>query len=420
MLPEKTDTVVVGGGQAGLAMSAHLSACGVPHVVLERARIAERWRTERWDSLVANGPAWHDRFPSKVFADTAPDSFATKHSVASYFEDFARQIEAPVHCGVEVRHVRHGVGGTGFRVETSKGTIAAQNIVAATGPFQKPVIPPVLPALDGVTQMHSSAYRNPDQLDPGAVMVVGSGSSGTQIASELQRAGRRVYLSVGPHDRPPRRYRGRDFCWWLGVLGKWQARTPPAGKAHVTIAVSGANGGETVDFRRLADTGITLVGRTQGYDDGVVRFNDDLVANIAAGDANYLSLLQEADEYAAREELDLPAEPEAHVLPSDPECLTNPVLSLDLTEAGVTTVIWATGFEQDFSWLHVDTFAPTGKPQHDRGVASVPGVYFIGLPWLSMRGSAFIWGVWVDAQHIAQHIADRHGQAAGQAAHANG
>ena len=151
-----------------------------------------------------------------------------------------------------------------------------------------------------------------------------------------------------------------------------------------------------------------------------MRFNDDLVANIAAGDANYLSLLQEADDYAEREKLDLPAEPEAHVIPSDPECLTNPILSLDLTEAGITTVIWATGFSQDFSWLHVDTFAPSGKPQHDRGVATVPGVYFIGLPWLSMRGSAFIWGVWVDAQHIAQHIADRPAPAVGQAAHANG
>ncbi len=420
MLPEKTDTVVVGGGQAGLAMSEHLSNCGIPHVVLERARVAERWRTERWDSLVANGPAWHDRFPSMAFADTAPDAFATKQSVASYFEDFARQIDAPVHCGVEVCKVRRVESGTGFRVETSKGTIEAENIVAATGPFQKPVIPPVLPELAGLTQMHSSTYRNPDQLVPGAVMVVGAGSSGTQIASELRRAGRRVYLSVGPHDRPPRSYRGRDFCWWLGVLGKWQAKTPPVGKAHVTIAVSGANGGETVDFRRLAQSGITLVGRTQAYDNGVLRFNADLVANIAAGDANYLSLLREADDYAFREGLDLPAEPEAHLIPSDPSCLTDPILSLDLAEAGITTVIWATGFAQDFTWLEVDTFAPNGKPQHDRGVAIAPGVYFIGLPWLSMRGSAFIWGVWIDAQHVAKHISARHSLAAGQKTHAHG
>jgi putative flavoprotein involved in K+ transport len=419
MLPEKTDTVVVGGGQAGLAMSEHLNNCGIAHVVLERARIAERWRTERWDSLVANGPAWHDRFPSMTFTDTGPDAFATKQSVASYFEDFATQIDAPVHCGVDVHRARRGEDGTGFLVETSQGTIVAQNIVAATGPFQTPVIPPILPDIAGVTQMHSSTYRNPDQLAPGAVIVVGAGSSGTQIAGELRRAGRDVYLSVGPHDRPPRSYRGRDFCWWLGVLGKWQAKTPPAGKEHVTIAVSGANGGETVDFRRLAETGITLVGRTQGYEDGVLRVDADLVANIAAGDANYLSLLQEADDYVAREALDLPAEPEAYVIPPEASCMTDPVLSLDLAQAGITTVIWATGFKQDFSWLDVDTFGPTGKPLHDRGVATAPGVYFIGLPWLSMRGSAFIWGVWVDAQYLARHIAAQQSKATGLKAHAH-
>jgi putative flavoprotein involved in K+ transport len=419
MLPEKTDTVVVGGGQAGLAMSEHLNNCGIAHVVLERARIAERWRTERWDSLVANGPAWHDRFPSMTFTDTGPDAFATKQSVASYFEDFATQIDAPVHCGVDVHRARRCEDGTGFLVETSQGTIVAQNIVAATGPFQTPVIPPILPDIAGVTQMHSSTYRNPDQLAPGAVIVVGAGSSGTQIAGELRRAGRDVYLSVGPHDRPPRSYRGRDFCWWLGVLGKWQAKTPPAGKEHVTIAVSGANGGETVDFRRLAETGITLVGRTQGYEDGVLRVDADLVANIAAGDANYLSLLQEADDYVAREALDLPAEPEAYVIPPEASCMTDPVLSLDLAQAGITTVIWATGFKQDFSWLDVDTFGPTGKPLHDRGVATAPGVYFIGLPWLSMRGSAFIWGVWVDAQYLAQHIAAQQSKATGLKAHAH-
>ncbi|WP_295533200.1 NAD(P)/FAD-dependent oxidoreductase [uncultured Thioclava sp.] len=405
MLPKETDTVIVGGGQAGLAMSEHLSNCGIAHVVLERARIAERWRTERWDSLVANGPAWHDRFPSMEFSDTDPDAFASKHSVASYFEDFAKQIDAPIYCGVTVRNARRMENATGFRVETSEGLIEARNIVAATGPFQKPVIPPVVPELVGIKQMHSSTYRNPEQLPQGAIMVVGAGSSGTQIASELRHAGRKVYLSVGPHDRPPRSYRGRDFCWWLGVLGKWQAKTPPAGQEHVTIAVSGANGGETVDFRKLAETGITLVGRTQRFENGKLLFNADLVENIAAGDANYLSLLQEADDYVAREGLDLPPEPEAHIIPPDPDCLTEPVLSLDLAQAGITTIIWATGFVQDFNWLEVDAFGADGKPQHDRGVSTASGVYFLGLPWLSMRGSSFIWGVWVDAQYLAEHIA---------------
>jgi putative flavoprotein involved in K+ transport len=407
MIPEKTDTVIVGGGQAGLAMSEHLASYGIAHVVLERARIAERWRTERWDSLVANGPAWHDRFPTLQFADTGPDAFATKDSVALYFETFAKQINAPVHCGVEVLSTSRNENGLGFVVETSAGTIKANTIVVATGPFQKPVIPPVLPEVSGLTQMHSIAYRNPEKLAQGAVMVVGAGSSGTQIATELCRAGRRVYLSVGPHDRPPRRYRGRDFCWWLGVLGKWQAKTPPVGKAHVTIAVSGANGGETVDFRRLAETGITLVGRTQGFADGALQFGPDLAKNIADGDANYLSLLAEADAYITQQGLDFPQEPEAHIIPPDPSCVTDPILTLDLAAAGVTTVIWATGFTQDFDWLKVDAFAPDGKPQHDRGVSKAPGVYFVGLPWLSMRGSAFIWGAWVDAKYLAEQIVQR-------------
>ena len=244
-------------------------------------------------------------------------------------------------------------------------------------------------------------------------MVVGAGSSGTQIADELRHSGREVYLSVGPHDRPPRSYRGRDFCWWLGVLGKWQAKTPPAGKEHVTIAVSGANGGKTVDFRRLAENGITLVGRTQGYTGGKLQFSPDLAKNIAEGDANYLSVLREADNYIAREGLNFPPEPEAHIIPPDPACLSDPILSLDIATAGITTVIWATGFVQDFSWLKVNVFAPDGKPQHDRGVTNVAGVYFLGLPWLSMRGSAFIWGVWVDAQYLAEHIAASHALKAG-------
>ena len=405
MLPQETDTVVVGGGQAGLAMSEHLSNCGIPHVIIERDRIAEKWRTARWDSLVANGPAWHDRFPTMEFSDTGPDAFATKDSVAAYFEDFARQIEAPIHCGVEVHKVRRSDTSAGFCVETSHGNIHARNIVAATGPFQKPIIPPVLPPIDGVIQMHSNAYKNPDQVAQGAVLVVGAGSSGTQIADELRRSGRDVYLSVGPHDRPPRSYRGRDFVWWLGVLGKWEAKTPPAGKEHVTIAVSGAHGGETVDFRRLADSGMTLVGLTQNYENGVLRFAPDLAKNITEGDDNFLSVLREADAYIDREGLDFPPEPEAHKMRPDPDCVANPILSLDIAAAAIKTVIWATGYAQDFSWLEVDAFTPEGRPEHARGISKEPGVYFLGLPWLSMRGSAFIWGVWVDAKYLAEHMA---------------
>lgn len=405
MTVEKIEALVIGAGQAGIAASEHLSNAGVPHLVLERDRIAERWRTARWDSLVANGPVWHDRFPNMEFKDIDPDGFAPKDMVADYFEAYAAMIKAPVRCGVEVTSVERLSGRPGFHVDTSDGGIEARYVIVATGPFQTPVIPPVVPESAGLHQIHSNGYKNPDRLPAGAVLVVGAGSSGTQIADELLRAGRNVYLSVGPHDRPPRSYRSRDFVWWLGVLGKWDAETPREGTEHVTIAVSGAHGGETVDFRRLAGAGMNLVGRTESYKDGVMTFAPDLRANIAAGDANYLSVLDEADAFIARNHLDLPEEPAARDIGPDPDCVAHPVLELNLADAGVTSIIWATGFAVDFSWLKVDAFDDAGRPKHQRGVAAERGIYFLGLPWLSQRGSSFIWGVWHDAKHVADHIA---------------
>ena len=404
---EKLDTLVVGGGQAGIAMSEHLSRCGVPHLVLERHRIVERWRSERWDSLVANGPAWHDRFPDMEFSGIDPEAFAGKDRIAEYFVAYAEKVAAPIRCGVEVTNVEKHPGRLGFHVETSGGAIEALNVVAATGPFQRPVIPPLVPEDAGITQLHSSAYRNPAQLPEGAVLVVGAGSSGAQIADELLRAGKRVYLSVGPHNRPPRRYRDRDFVWWLGVLGKWDAVAMEPGTEHVTIAVSGAHGGHTVNFRRLAAEGMTLVGRTESFEGGVLNFASDLARNLAKGDGDYLSVLDEADAYVARHGLDLPQEPEARELDADPQCVTDPVLELDVGEAGITSIIWATGFERDFSWLNVDAFDEDGEPKHQNGISAEPGVYFLGLPWLSRRQSSFIWGVWHDAKFLADHIAAR-------------
>lgn len=400
---EETEVLVVGAGQAGIAMSEHLSDRGIVHILVERDRVAERWRTGRWDSLVANGPAWHDRFPGLAF-DVGADTFATKDQVAAYFDAYVSKIAAPVRTGVEVTAVRRTPGRAGFDIETSSGAIRARHIVAATGPFQKPVIPAVVPPTASVHQLHSSAYRNPQELPDGGVLVVGAGSSGVQIADELRRSGRKVHIAVGPHDRPPRSYRDRDFCWWLGVLGKWEAAAPRPGAEHVTIAVSGARGGHTVDFRRLAGEGITLLGRAGAYANGVMRFAPDLAKNIAGGDANYFELLDEADAYVARNGLDLPEEPEARIVLPDPTCLTDPILELDLAEAGITTIIWATGFAVDYSWIELDAFDERGRPRHQRGVSVEPGLYFLGLPWQSRRGSSFIWGVWHDARYLADQI----------------
>ena len=401
-MAEKIHTLVIGGGQAGVAASTHLKRRGVPVLVLERARIAERWRSERWDNLVANGPAWHDRFPDAKFDDCDPDQFPSKERIADYFVDFAKAEDLPIRTGVEVTKLERD--GAGFRATTSQGVIEAENVVVATGPFQKPLIPTVVTD-PTITQMHSNAYRNSDALPEGSVLVVGAGSSGAQIADELARAGRRVYISLGPHDRPPRRYRGQDFVWWLGRLGKWDMKAPTPGTEHITIAVSGAYGGHTMDFRRLAAQGITLLGRAGAYSDGLLQFAPDLKANIEAGDRNYLSVLAEADAYVKAQGLDLPEEREAHVLGPLPDCVLNPVASLNLKEAGITSIIWATGFALDFGWIKMDLFNPDGRPRHTDGVSEVPGLYFVGLPWLSCRGSAFIWGAWKDAERLAGVIA---------------
>ncbi len=406
MTVETTHTLIVGGGQAGIAMSEHLSDRGIPHVVLERDRLAEKWRTGRWDSLVANGPAWHDRFPNLSFEGVDPYAFAPKDRIVEYFEEYARRIKMPVRCGVTVNAVTQLPGG-GFRAETSAGVFEAKNLVSATGPFQKPIIPPLVSVEAGIVQIHSADYKNPGQLPEGAVLVVGAGSSGVQIADELLRAGRKVFLAVGPHDRPPIRYRGRDFVWWLGVLGKWDMPVMAPGTEHVTIAVSGARGGKTVDFRDLAARGMGLVGRAEGWRDGKLTFAGDLAANIAAGDANYLSVLDEADAYLEANGIDLPQDPDARKIGPDPDCVKSPVLELDVKAEGIGSIVWATGYALDFGWLQVPAFDEKGRPVHDKGVAKVPGLYFVGMSWLSCRASAFIWGVWRDARRLAGHIAER-------------
>jgi putative flavoprotein involved in K+ transport len=372
--------------------------------VLERHRIAERWRTERWDSLVANGPAWHDRFPGLEFPDCLSDEFPSKEAVAEYFEQYVDLIQAPIRTGVEVNEVRRLEGRSGFKVETSEGPLEASYVIAATGAFQTPVIPQLVPGDAGLTQLHSSAYRNPDQLPPGGVLVIGAGSSGAQIADELVRAGRRVFLAVGRHGRPPRRYRGRDFVWWLGVLNKWDAEAVP-GSNHTTIAVSGVDGGRTVDFRVLAERGLTLVGTATSYENATLHFAPDLAENLAIGDRDYLNLLAEADAYVREHGLGLPEEASAHVIGDDPPCVTKPITSLSLGEAGISTILWATGYSVDFSWLKGNAVDANGHPVHKRGVSAEPGVYFLGQPWQTRRGSSFIWGVWYDARYVVDHIA---------------
>ena len=306
-----------------------------------------------------------------------------------------------------VTHFRHRTFNRkdkGLRATTAEAIIEARNVVVATGPFQKPLIPTTITD-PGITQKHPTAYRNPGALSDAAVLVVGAGSSGAQIAEELVRAGRNVFLSVGPHDRPPRHHPGQDFVWWLGKLGKRDMKAPTPGTEHVTIAVSGAYGGHRMDFRRLAALGGTLPGWAREDHTGTLTIAPDLQPNIQAGDRNYLSVLDEADAYAKANALDMPEEPEAHVLRPLPACVTDPVLSLDLAQEGITKVIWATGFRPDFGWIDLDIFRADGRPRHRDCVTEAPGLYHVGLPSLSCRGSAFIGGAWRDAERLTALIA---------------
>lgn len=225
---EQSDTLVVGGGQAGIAVSEHLGKAGIPHLVLEKNRTAEAWRTGRWDTLVANGPAWHDRFPSLDCESVDPDEFVSKDRFAQYLVDYAAMNKSPIREGAEVLEAHRLPGQGGFLVDTNEGQIKARRIVAATGAFQHPVVPPIVPETEAVTQLHSFHYKSPNQSPEGGVLVVGAGSSGAQIADELNRAGRKVFLSVGPHDRPPRPYRGRENVWWQVSLVFGIQRRQPA------------------------------------------------------------------------------------------------------------------------------------------------------------------------------------------------
>jgi len=301
---------------------------------------------------------------------------------------------------VAVAALRQGDGG-GFRAETSAGVMDARNVVVATGPYQRPTVPGLAKQIP-VHQLHAIAYGNPEQLPPGGVLVVGSGASGAQIAEELSRAGRRVFLSVGHHRRMPRRYRGRDLMWWLTEMGLDQTPVEKRGPDRALPLITGAYGGHTIDFRIFAAQGITLLGRLTGAAHGVLHFAQDLDESLAAGDAAYRGFLDLVDAFVVRNGLDMPADPLAHVLPVDPIGIAHTPRRLKLSEIGA--VLWCTGYRFDYGWIDLPVFTEQGEPRHRGGITDVPGLYFIGLPWLSKMNSSFLRGVGDDTARLAEHI----------------
>jgi putative flavoprotein involved in K+ transport len=405
MPDEKIETLVIGGGQAGLVMSHQLKQRGLSHLVLERHRIAERWRSERWDGLKFQFPNWSVRLPDFPFPHSDPDAFANNSDIISFLEAYAGFIDAPVRSGIAVTRLSQG-NGARFAVETSGGTIAANNVVVATGPYQRNIVPDLL-GDHPVFQVHSADYKNPEQLPPGAVLVAGAGASGAQIAEELQQAGRRVYLSVGRHRRLPRRYRGRDLVWWLAEMGLDQVTPEERGPARLGPVISGAYGGRTIDFRNFAADGMILVGRIEAAQDGVLDILPGLAESMANADLVYTTFLDTVDAYVKRRRMELPEDPDARATFANPPCVTAPLTRLDLAAEGISAVIWATGYGVDFGWIDLPVIDDKGEAMHRNGISPVPGLYFLGLQWLSKMNSSFLSGVGDDAAVLADHILGR-------------
>lgn len=405
MADETVDTLVIGGGQAGLTMSHRLKQRGIGHLVLERGRIAERWRSERWDGLMFQFPNWSVRLPDFAFPHADADGFSDTAAIIAFIEDYATFVTPPIRCGVEVTKLRRDAGG--FVADLAGGSIAARSVVVATGPYQRPLRPALLDDHPGLFQVHASSYKNPAQLPDGAVLVVGAGASGAQITEELMRAGRRVFLSVGRHNRLPRRYRGRDLFWWLAEMGVDETRVEQRGPSRLLPVISGAHGGRTIDFRRFSADGVTLLGRVTAARNGVLAIAPDLTSNIANGDAYYATFLGIVDDFIAARGLDQPADPLARLRLPDPPCLTAPLDTIDLRAERITGVIWATGYGLDLNWIDIPVLDANGVPRHHHGVSEVPGLYFLGLQWLSKMKSSFLSGVGDDAAALADHIAAR-------------
>jgi putative flavoprotein involved in K+ transport len=402
---ERIDTVIIGAGHAGLSMSSFLTPQGVEHAVLERSTIASRWSDERWDSFTLLTPNWATWLPGWHYDGSEPHGFMGRGEVVSYITRYARSFNAPVREGVEVTSLEASEAG-GYRLVNSDGEIQARQVVVATGPFQTPRLPPwsrELPA--AITQLHSSGYRNADQLPDGAVLIVGSGPSGQQIAEDLIRAGRTVYLSVGRHSRVPRRYRGRDYYWWQelgGFYEKTAASTPVAAQRQgVAPVLTGFGGGHDLDLRQLHGQGVTLLGRAVGAEGGRLQLDSDLLKTLAVGDLAYDRFRNWVEARLSRFE-GLYGEPEERErYPDPPESPTE----LDLATAGVSAIVWATGFQRSFAdWIQVPVIGDDGFPRHQRGVTDFPGLYFLGLPWQHRQRSPFIRGAEEDAGHIASVI----------------
>ena len=407
----RPDVIVIGAGQAGLCTSYFLAGRGIDHVVLDRGAMGGSWSQRRWDSFTLVTPNWTVRLPGAEYRGADPDGFMGRDEFAAYLTGWAKRFECPVRTGVEVAGLRRG-GNPRLRVDTAAGPLEAPAVVVATGTMQTPRRPALARSVPArIAQLDAETYRNPGELAPGTVLVVGSGQTGGQIADDLRLAGRRVLLSVGGAGRIPRRYRGRDCTVWLDRLGFFD-RTPdmletPAQRFRAEVQLSGRDGGRSVGAHRLRRDGVELFGRLAAVDGETMRFADDLRRNVESADAFSRTFRRGVDAFIDENGIDAP-QPTAGELDGEPpeRGRSAPVRqSIDLADEDVTAIVWATGFAYDFSWIDFPVCDAMGYPVTDRGATSVPGLYFVGLNWMVTRKSGLLYGVGDDARHVASHIA---------------
>jgi putative flavoprotein involved in K+ transport len=415
-LEARYPVVVVGGGQAGLSTSHCLRQAGIEHLVLEKRRMADSWRLDRWDTFCLVTPNWQCQLPDFPYAGSDPKGFMRKDEIVAYLEGFAAKVNPPIREGVAVQRVSRHLTGA-LEVITSTGTCLADHVVVATGGYDIPNMPPCSRSVpDDILQLHSVNYRNPGQLPEGGVLVVGTGQSGVQIMEDLHLAGRQVHLAVGSAPRSPRVYRGRESTEWLhdlGFYGFTVDRHPLGDEArHKTNHyLSGRDGGHEIDLRQFALKGVKLYGSLIDLQRTRASFAQDLVKNLDDADEVYCAIRRDIDQYIAKAGIAAPVEPpfeKAWIPAVEPA-------AIDLREAGIRSIVWASGFKADYSWIDLPTFDGRGHPRFTRGVSPVAGLYFLGLPWLHTWGSGRFLSVADDARHLVDVIAARR-QSASEAA----
>ena len=401
------DVIIIGAGHSGLAMSHCLTARSIDHVVLERGEVANTWRHERWDSLKLLTPNWLSRLPGYRYSGNDPDGFMNMDDVIGFLTGYAKVSAAPVNANTTVTSVQ--TYADGYRVNTDCGQWFCRAVVIASGAFNTPVIPAIADAIPTrITQVTSNRYRNPAQLEPGGVLVVGASATGLQLADEIRRAGHEVTMAVGEHVRMPRTYRGHDIQWWMHMTGLHDTRYDAVDdlvrvRNVPSPQLIGSREQPIFDLNALTAKGVRLAGRLVGIRDGKAQFSGSLRNVCALADLKLERLLKGIDQWIDQNGYSTSSDAREEFAPTDVD--KAPVLGLNMTGGDVRTVVWATGFRPDYTWLNVLALDRKGQVQHDGGVLDLPGMYVMGLPFLRRRKSSFIHGAEDDARDISQHLA---------------